>query len=32
MANWDEKKLAEVVAKKAVGKPHNPTAGVSFLF
>jgi len=25
---WDDKKLAEVVAKKAVGKPGNPTAGI----
>jgi len=26
--NWDDKKLAEVIAKKAVGKPGNPTAGI----
>jgi len=28
MDTWDEKKLAEVVAKKSAGKPGNPTAGI----
>jgi len=28
MDNWDDKKLAEVVAKKAVGTTGNPTAGI----
>jgi len=28
MDTWDEKKLAEVVAKKTAGKPGNPTAGI----
>jgi len=28
MDQWDEKKLADVIAKKMIGKPGNPTAGI----
>jgi len=28
MSEWDDQMLADVVAKKSIGKPHNPSAGI----